>query len=127
MAKNYTYEEIMKLEEVPFFAVVVEEFNAKEWLKEALTRKEKRETYPRKKVLDANGNPIQKISKKNGKPYFVMEADYSKKPSLKMSKISFFSVKKAFCEEVLHLEKKTPEVKETFRTRMDKMLAELED
>ena len=115
MALEFTYEEVMALKEGEFDALV-EEMNALDWYEKALDRKEARETYPRKKVLDEQGNPIKKINK-SGKEYTVTEADYSRKPTIKNVPISFFSLKKAFCEEVLGLEKKAPEAKENFRTR----------
>ena len=122
MAMEYTYEEVMALKEGEFDALV-EEMNALDWYENALNRKEARETYPRKKVLDEQGNPIKKINK-SGKEYTVTEADYSRKPTIKNVPISFFTLKKAFCEEVLGLEKKEVVKPETFRERGKKFVEE---
>lgn len=115
MALEFTYEEVMDLKEGEFDALI-EEMNALDWYEQALDRVEIRKTYPRKKVLDEQGNPVKKINK-SGKEYAVTEADYSRKPNITHTPISFFTLKKAFCEEVLGLEKKVIVKPETFRER----------
>lgn len=124
MAK-LTYADVMKMNEGAFFALVINE-GAQDWMKDAIKRKEVRKSYPRKAVMDEYGNPIKKLNK-SGKEYTVTEADKSKKPSIKHSPISFFSIKKAFCVEVLHIEKVAQEDVSNFRMRFEGFLEELEN
>ena len=89
------------MNEAEFLAVAGKD---KEWLKEACQRTEVRETYPRKPEWN------EKLQK------YTYVADKSKKANITTAPISFMSLKKAYCEEVLKLEKKPR--KETFRDRM---------
>ena len=109
MAKNVR-KVVMSMKEKDF---QVEASNSPEkaaWLKEALTRTEVRETYPRVKAWNAE----------KGKYTYV--ADKTAEPVETIARISFFSLKEAYCDEVLKLPKKENEVKETFRDRMLKAL-----
>lgn len=120
-----TYAEVMKMNEAQFFALVIQQ-GAQEWMKKAVERVEVRKSYPRVAVKDEQGNPIKKINKA-GKEYTVTCADKSRKPSIKHSPISFFSIKKAFCEEVLGIEKVVKEDVSTFRGRFADFLEELDN
>ena len=104
MAKNtYTFAVVMAMKESDFTALAISK--DKEWLEAAVTRKEARKVYPRVSVWNEE------------KQKYTHVADRTKKPNIKMSPISFFSLKKAFCEEVLKIapvENKKP----TFRDRM---------
>ena len=124
MAKK-SYSDVMAMKEGEFFALVITE-GAQDWMKEAVKRLEVRKSFPRKPVLDAMGNPVKKINK-SGKEYVVTKADKNAKPSIKHSPISFFSIKKAFCEEVLKIEKKVPEDVSNFRGRFEEFLEELDN
>lgn len=108
MANNtITYQDIMKLKEAQFaeFIQKAGEPSYIEWVKKASKRTEERKNYPRTKVWDAE------------KGDFVLKADKSRKPNITQSPISFMSLKKAFCEECLGIQKKAPTKKETFRDR----------
>lgn len=99
---KYSYGDIMRMNEAEFIAVAVAN---KAWLKEAAQRTEARKTYPRKTEWNEE------------KQRYTSVADKSKKPTVKVAPISFMSLKKAYCEEVLKLEKKVSK-KETFRDRL---------
>jgi hypothetical protein len=107
MANEITYQDIMKLKEAQFTAFIQQagEPSYIEWVKKASQRTEERKNYPRVKVWDAEKND------------FVMRADKSRQPRVTQSPISFMSLKKAFCEECLGIQKKAPVKKETFRDR----------
>lgn len=102
---KYTYAEIMVMDEKTFNALATSSGN-KEWLKEAATRTEIRKTYPRMAVWN----------EEKGKNVYI--ADKSKKPKTKTAPISFLSLKKAYCVEVLKIQKKSAAKKETFRDRI---------
>lgn len=105
MATNkYTYAMVMALDESSFTTLATSK--NKEWLEEAVTRTETRKSYPRVSVWNEE------------KQKYTHVADKSKKPTVKVCAISFFSLKKAFCEEVLKIEKATAKKKPTFRERM---------
>ena len=101
---KYSYGDIMRMSEAEFIAIAGKD---KEWLKEACQRTEARETYPRKPEWN------EKLQK------YTFVADKSKKANITTSPISFMSLKRAYCEEVLKLEKKPG--KETFRDRLMKL------
>lgn len=104
MANNkYTYATVMAMDETTFTTLAVSK--NKEWLAEALERTEARKQYPR----------IAVWNEEKGKNVFV--ADKTKKPTVKVAPISFLSLKKAFCDEVLKIEA-TSTTKPTFRERM---------
>ena len=92
------------MSEAEFIAIAGKD---KEWLKEACQRTEVRKTYPRKPEWNEE------------KQKYTFVADKSKKASITTSPISFMSLKRAYCEEVLKLEKKPG--KETFRDRLMKL------
>lgn len=102
---KYSYADIMAMNEKTF-TDFVNAANNKEWLKEAANRTETRKTYPRMKVW----------SEEKGKNVYV--ADKSKKAKVKTAPISFFSIKKAYCDEILKIQKKGNAKKETFRDRI---------
>lgn len=105
MATNkYTYAVVLAMDETAFTALATSK--NKEWLDEAVTRTEPRKTYPR----------IAVWSDEKQKNVYI--ADKTRKPIVKMAAISFFSLKKAFCEEVLKIEKVSDKKKPTFRDRM---------
>lgn len=105
MATNkYTYAMVLAMDETSFTTLATAK--NKEWLEEAVTRKEARKQYPRIPVWNEE------------KQKYTHVADKSKKPTVKMVDISFFSLKKAFCEEVLKIEKASSKKKPTFRERM---------
>lgn len=99
---KYSYGDVMRMNEAEFVAVAGKD---KEWLKEACQRTEVRKTYPRK--MEWNEEKLR----------YRSVADKSKIPTVSIVPISFMSLKKAYCEEVLKLEKKVQK-KETFRDRM---------
>ena len=99
---KYSYGDIIRMSEAEFVAIAGKD---KEWLKEACQRTEVRETYPRKPEWN------EKLQK------YTYVADKSKKANISTAPISFMSLKRAYCEEVLKLEKKVQK-KETFRDRM---------
>lgn len=99
---KYSYGDVMRMNEAEFIAVAGAN---KAWLKEAAQRTEVRKTYPRKQEWNEE------------KQRYTSVADKSKKPTIKTAPISFMSLKKAYCEEVLKLEKKVQK-KETFRDRL---------
>lgn len=101
---KYSYGDITRMNEAEFLAVAGKD---KEWLKEACQRTEVRKTYPRKPEWNEE------------KQKYTFVADKSKKANITTSPISFMSLKKAYCEEVLKLEKKPR--KETFRDRLMKL------
>lgn len=101
---KYSYGDIIRMSEAEFVAVAGKD---KEWLKEACQRTEVRETYPRKPEWN------EKLQK------YTYVADKSKKANISTAPISFMSLKRAYCEEVLKLEKKPG--KETFRDRLMKL------
>ena len=101
---KYSYGDIMRMSEAEFIAIAGKD---KEWLKEACQRTEVRETYPRKPEWN------EKLQK------YTYVADKSKKANISTAPISFMSLKRAYCEEVLKLEKKPG--KETFRDRLMKL------
>ena len=101
---KYSYGDVMRMNEAEFIAVAGKD---KEWLKEAAQRTEVRKTYPRKMEWNEE---LQK---------YTFVADKSKKANISTSPISFMSLKRAYCEEVLKLEKKPG--KETFRDRLMKL------
>ena len=101
---KYSYGDIIRMSEAEFVAIAGKD---KEWLKEACQRTEVRETYPRKPEWN------EKLQK------YTYVADKSKKANISTAPISFMSLKKAYCEEVLKLEKKPG--KETFRDRLMKL------
>lgn len=104
MAKNtYTYAVIMAMKESDFTTLATSK--DKDWLDAATERVEPRKVYPRMAVWSEE------------KSKMVYLADKSKKPTIKMSPISFFSLKKAFCEEVLKIAP-VENKKQTFRDRM---------
>jgi len=103
MANKYTYAMVMAMDESTFTTLAISK--NKEWLAEALNRTETRKQYPR----------IPVWSEEKGKNIYV--ADKTKKPTVKVSPISFFTLKKAFCDEVLKLEPKSQE-QDNFRSRM---------
>lgn len=98
---KYSYGDITRMSEAEFLAVAGKD---KEWLKEACQRTEVRKTYPRKPEWNEE------------KQKYTFVADKSKKANITTSPISFMSLKRAYCEEVLKLEKKPR--KETFRDRL---------
>lgn len=102
---KYSYGDVMRMNEAEFLAVAGTTVANKEWLKEAAQRTEVRKTYPRKQEWNEE------------KQRYTSVADKSKKPTIKTAPISFMSLKKAYCEEVLKLEKKVQK-KETFRDRL---------
>lgn len=102
---KYSYGDIMRMNEAEFLAVAGTTVANKAWLKEAAGRTEIRKSYPRKSEWNEE------------KLKYVSVADKSKKPTIKTVPISFMSLKKAYCEEVLKLEKKVQK-KETFRDRL---------
>lgn len=101
---KYSYGDIIRMSEAEFTAIAGKD---KEWLKEACQRTEVRETYPRKPEWN------EKLQK------YTYVADKSKKANITTAPISFMSLKRAYCEEVLKLEKKPG--KETFRDRLMKL------
>ena len=101
---KYSYGDIIRMSEAEFVAIAGKD---KEWLKEACQRTEVRETYPRKPEWN------EKLQK------YTYVADKSKKANISTAPISFMSLKRAYCEEVLKLEKKPG--KETFRDRLMKL------
>lgn len=99
-----TMAEVMAMKEADFMELAKNDI---EWLKKAAKRKEDRKSYPRVKATN-----------KKGKVVYV--ADKSQEPRISKSPISFMSLKKAYCVEVLKLEAapaKTP----TFRDRIAKL------
>ena len=124
IANPIKYEDLKGMTEKDFMDWIKGNPEYKAWAKEAIKRTEKRETYPRKKVYDDNGNPVKKISEKTGKEYIVHEADYTKKPKISYKPISFLSLKKAFAFECLGVEKVVAEEKETFHDRLSALLDE---
>ena len=102
---KYSYGDIMRMNEAEFIAVAGKD---KEWLKEAAQRTEVRKTYPRKHEWNEE------------KQRYTSVADKSKIPAISIVPISFMSLKKAYCEEILKLEKKVQK-KETFRDRLMKL------
>lgn len=105
MATNkYTYAMVMAMDETSFTTLATSK--NKEWLEEAVNRTEARKQYPRVSVWS------------DEKQKYVHIADKTKKPTVKMVAISFFTLKKAFCEEVLKIEKIGAKKKPTFRERM---------
>lgn len=102
---KYSYGDIMRMNEAEFLAVAGTTVANKAWLKEAAGRTEIRKSYPRKSEWNEE------------KQKYVSVADKSKKPTIKTVPISFMSLKKAYCEEILKLEKKVQH-KETFRDRL---------
>lgn len=101
---KYSYGDIIRMNEAEFIAVAGKD---KEWLKEACQRTEARKTYPRKQEWNEE------------KQKYTYVADKSKKANITTAPISFMSLKRAYCEEVLKLEKKPG--KETFRDRLMKL------
>ena len=118
------YLDMKKIDEKQFFDWIKSDAKYVEWAKEAITRTERRETYPRKVKLDANGNPVKKISKTTGEEYIVHEADYSKPPKVTETPISFLSLKKAFAFECLGVEKMPQKKEETFLNRFATLLGD---
>lgn len=110
--KELTRETVMALKEDAFFNLCKLEADYKTWLKEALNRTETRKTYPRKKFWNEE------------KQKFTYIADKSKKPIFKTAPISFFTLKAAFCDEMLGMEKKVTEKPVSFRDRLAALLDE---
>lgn len=107
MASKYSYREVMNMNEKEFGAIATTNAANKAWMKEAIKRVEIRKSYPR----------IAVFSEEKGKIVYV--ADKTKKATTKQVPISFMSLKKAFCTEVLKLEFSTPKKQETFRERYE--------
>lgn len=103
--KQVSFQSVMKMKEDVFFQFVADNGHA-EQIKPILRRKTEQKVYP--KVL----KPSKKIPEK-----MTYQADKTQKPKITVKPITFFEVKSAYCEEVLKLEKKQPEKKETFRER----------
>lgn len=110
MAKkpNITYKQLMAMKEADFLAFV-EAGGYAAIVADIATRKTAQKVYPKVK-MESKKHP--------GK--FTMQADKTKEPVVKMKPITFFEVKCALAEEVLHLPKVEKKQKETFR---DKLIA----
>lgn len=107
MVSKLTYALVMAMKEDTFKVEATSNETKRKWLEEAVTRSEVRKVYPRIRVYDEE------------KDKYIYVADKTQKPSIKTSPISFFSLKKAYCEEVLKIEKASTK-KETFRDRLIK-------
>lgn len=110
MAKkvSITRKQLMAMKEPDFYAFV--EANGYGVPVGAIAaRNTAQDVYPRIKVPN---------TKENAKTKFVYIADKSKPPVKKMKRITFFEVKCAFADEVLHLPYAEKKKKETFHDRL---------
>jgi hypothetical protein len=101
----YTFEQVMKMDEEAFLALVTE-VNAFDKYVKLCGKSTKQKKYP--KVL----KPSKKIPGK-----MTYQADKTQQPVIVTKPITFFEVKTAFAKEVLKLEPKGKIAKETFRDR----------
>lgn len=100
-----TFEEIMDMKENAFFDYVSKNGHS-ETIKPILRRKTPQKQFPR----------VLKPSKKNPNK-MTYQADKTQEPVIVKRPITFFETKAAYCFEILKIEKKPQEPKNTFRTR----------
>ena len=123
MAKKVSFQTVMAMKEDEFFDFVVANGHA-EQLKKIGSRKTEQKVYPkvlkpRRPLTAAERKDAKKVAAYEANPNkLTYQADKTQKPTIKVKEITFFELKSAYCEEVLKLEKKQPEKKETFRDRM---------
>lgn len=103
----YTFEQVMKMDEDAFLALVTE-VNAFDKYVKLCGKSTKQKKYP--KVL----KPSKKIPGK-----MTYQADKTQQPVIVTKPITFFEVKTLFAKQVLGLKKKDAPNKDSFRKRAE--------